>query len=293
MIHQGEHWRVCQFPLDSRRFRFEVIENPKIHSIEKYPRWMEKSETIESTIRKNAKSLRKQGYPLYKWMDMIERGDLGDKNEKENIVFISNGIQTNFISGWGSFVRNRVVVRQAYAIQNLPFSSCTALVIEPKDYRGIRTLCINTKTNKCKMVEKAICGCVLLRNGRSHEIETSLGKSSRVDAVLWDPKTTRAAFSAVGFTKSYNNIIFVAVEHPILVGELAKWMRDSLGVVDAILCGGSADVQQIIPGHKPIFASSRSDSTNPGSCRNLNCVFVVYAPKGEPLPKNCCLSKDI
>ena len=136
------------------------------------------------------------------------------------------------------------------------------------------------KTNKCK-IEKAICGCVLLKDGVdvSRKIETSLGEISRVDAVLWDPRTTRAAFSAVGFTKSRNEIVFVAVTDPISVTELAQWMSDRIGIVDAVLCGGSADVQQIVRDHKPIFASSRSGSTNPGSRRNLNCVgtfiFVV------------------
>lgn len=237
--------------------------------------------TKESTISENAKSLRSQGFPCDEWLEMIVRGDLGDKSKKEeDVVFICNGIQTNFVNGWGSFVRNSQIIRQAYAIRNLPFSSCTALVIEPKHSRGIRRLCVDTKTNKCK-IEKAICGCVLLKDGVdvSRKIETSLGEISRVDAVLWDPRTTRAAFSAVGFTKSRNEIVFVAVTDPISVTELAQWMSDRIGIVDAVLCGGSADVQQIVRDHKPIFASSRSGSTNPGSRRNLNCVgtfiFVV------------------
>eukprot|EP00938_MAST-03A_sp_MAST-3A-sp1_P006012 g6012.t1 len=243
---------------DDAKKESTISENAKsLRGLEEFPRWMEKFDdaTKESTISENAKSLRSQGFPCDEWLEMIVRGDLGDKSKKEeDVVFICNGIQTNFVNGWGSFVRNSQIIRQAYAIRNLPFSSCTALVIEPKHSRGIRRLCVDTKTNKCK-IEKAICGCVLLKDGVdvSRKIETSLGVTSRVDAVLWDPRTTRAAFSAVGFTKSRNEIVFVAVTDSISVTELAKWMRDRIGIVDAVLCGGSADVQQIVKQQRTIL----------------------------------------
>ena len=57
-----------------------------------------------------------------------------------------------------------------------------------------------------------------------------------------------------------------------------------LGVENAVLCGGSADVQQWVHAHlcaasgvesSVLVASSRHGSTNPGSNRRLNSVFVL------------------
>ena len=58
-----------------------------------------------------------------------------------------------------------------------------------------------------------------------------------------------------------------------------------LGVMEAVLCGGSADVQQwlhpllckeVQSTMEPmIVASSRSGSSNPGTNRRLNNIFVL------------------
>ena len=105
---------------------------------------------------------------------------------------------------------------------------------------------------------------------------------SAPNAVLWDPATTCAAFSAVGIRRREEGdtqnagscdasarsaravvaavvveVVFVAVYEQVSVGEMARIMVDR-GVDDAVLLGGSADVQQWVR-HMPRCVS-RGDS---------------------------------
>lgn len=97
---------------------------------------------------------------------------------------------------------------------------------------------------------------------------------SSLDKVLWDPSTTVASFSAVGFRRD-GRMICVAIKKEFTISEFTQHMQDHLDVTDAVLCGGSADVQQWIRGLRPVIAKSRKHSTNPGSHRRLNSVFTL------------------
>jgi len=98
------------------------------------------------------------------------------------------------------------------------------------------------------------------------------------DEVGWEPQTTTAAFSAIGCTRpteeGLQDLIHIAVEKQVTINELSDVLITA-GVWDAVLLGGSADVQQWIDGQVTIYAASRATTTNPGNRRNLNAILAI------------------
>ena len=92
-------------------------------------------------------------------------------------------------------------------------------------------------------VEEGVSGLPLLMGGRNVArglLGRRPGRPVRPNEVLWDPISTAAAFTAVG-TRRSGEVCLAAVTAPVTVVELAKLLL-SLGLEDALLLGGSADV---------------------------------------------------
>ena len=145
---------------------------------------------------------------------------------------------------------------------------------------------LDAHSTELKMVSRAIGGVPLVARGRdvSGDIKgyaSNIGnwRPMQADEVGWDPENTEAAFSALGCTSpdaEEQQLIMVAVTEQVTVKQMAELLLDA-GVWDAILLGGSADVQQWVHGEQPelIVGNSRANTTNPGAHRKLNGVLAI------------------
>lgn len=283
-----------------------LIANPRIQS-DQFPIWKEPSDTpVEVEIVSAARLLRAQGWPLSEWVSLLISGDSFTSRlgvVPAAVLMACNGIQSNFISPFGFTVTDSKVIRPLRAIKKYPILAGTevwALVLQPREIRGLRRIrladantqsAIDVTDNTQSAIDaatgirivSAIEGPPLVHGGRNvaHTIASSTGQRARPNAVLWPVPDTRAAFSAVGIMAASGHVAFVSVISQDSAHDVADRVR-RLGVQDAVLCGGSADVQQWVNprlctavGPALMIARSRKGSTNPGSARRLNSVFVL------------------
>lgn len=263
---------------------FRVHQNEAIHLIKEFPRWREKGDgSYDDTMVEHVKRLRKHGFPLRSWIDKL---DTKARSRDEVLLFASNGIQSNYISPYGFCVVDGTEIRQAYALESCPMKESWALVHDPSDLRGTRMLSFEGHS-PTRVIDKvtgrrvnlAVGGVPLIRRGEdvSKMVASSHGKRASADSVLWLPEKTRAAFSALGF-RANGEMISIAIFENVTIFEITEILRLDFACVEAVLCGGSADVQQFVasaPTPTLMVAPSRPGSTNPGKSRRLNFVFSV------------------
>ena len=298
-MHNGSQLQARAITAPLSMCNFDLIANPKMQS-EKFPIWKEPIDTPNEGERAAAaRQLRAEGWSLHEWVGRLTRNDSFSSRLSivpERLLLICNGIQSNYISPFGFTITDSRVVRPLRAIRKYPIVAGTevwALVLQPRASRGLRRIQLSAvdvdiqtalDVSTGMRIVSAIEGPPLVREGRNvaHTIASSTGQRARPNAVLWPVSRTRAAFSAVGLLAS-GDIVFASIFSQESVRETAERLL-RLGVEEAVLCGGSADVQQWVHprlcttaalGPSVLAASSRLGSTNPGNHRRLNSVFAL------------------
>lgn len=297
-LHRGSRLRARAVIAPLNLYKVSLFANPQIQN-EQFPTWKEPRDCPDEAERAEAaRKLRAQGWPLSGWVSRLTtRGSFPSRLGiiPRDVLMVCNGIQSNYISPFGFTVTDSKIVRPLSAARKYPIPTGTevwALVIYPFVARGLRRIRIvasQAGTHAIDIttgirVSSAIEGPPLVHHGRNvaHTIASSTGQRCRPNAVLWPVSCTRAAFSAVGLLSS-GEVTFVAISSQECVQDVADNLL-RLGVEHAVLCGGSADVQQWVHPHlcagsgvesSMLVANSRQGSTNPGNNRRLNCVFVL------------------
>eukprot|EP00656_Telonema_subtile_P029271 TRINITY_DN32428_c0_g1_i1.p1 TRINITY_DN32428_c0_g1~~TRINITY_DN32428_c0_g1_i1.p1 ORF type:complete len:305 (+),score=29.62 TRINITY_DN32428_c0_g1_i1:132-1046(+) len=254
-------------------FQVLPVANPTIFE-DSFPRWLES--TDQTAVREAAADLRSHGQPLSEWVPQLGGAE-------QELLCCSNGIQSNYIAPFGFTVVDGVQQRQAYAVKELPMSTASALVLDPPV--GVQQLRFKHPevalcTDEQQPVALAVGGVPLLKGGTkvAGAIQSSNGGSAQPDTVLWVPEITVAAFTAIGLKSDGVECVLLSVFAGVSVFQVADLM-ELLGATDAVLCGGSADVQQWVAGEECelVEATSRQESTNPGARRRLNSVLAIFA----------------
>jgi len=105
------------------------------------------------------------------------------------------------------------------------------------------------------------------------------------DEVNWDPETTKASWSCIGVdwkNKLFLLHIFGDKENSPKISDLNNFLT-YIGTKDAILLGGSADVQQYFVGDKPQFMQAKArigsetkDKAAKDGFRDLGAAILVF-----------------
>lgn len=210
-------------------------------------------------------------------------------------IFASNSLQTNFWEPNGFLIIDGQLVaipgvRQAEPPWVFVLEAAAAGKI------GLRRLTLTDGIPQTNGILQAVVGPVLVRAGKSvasrirrypteggaANADADLSKGAYANRTRWDPKTTHAAFSALGRTND-NQLVFLSLvgrpetgQKQASVEDVAEALIQS-GAVEAVLLGGSMDVQQwaVGDGEKPGILG-RHNSTPHDSQRNLNTAIVIY-----------------
>ncbi len=215
--------------------------------------------------------------------------------ENARPVFASHWLQTNFWEPQGFLIRDGQLV----AIPGVTWSAEPEVLVLDGGAPGLRHLSLLNGLPQTEGVGNAVVGPVLVRDGQdlSGEIQQYPPDHPNPNQVRWDPATTRAAFSAVGWIPprapgESGRLVFLSLAgsvedlgqgiHQVSVGNMARAMM-ALGATQAILLGGSMDVQQWVAGDGAVPGILGHHSNSPhDSGRNLNAAaLLVYASAPE------------
>ncbi len=198
-----------------------------------------------------------------------------------------HSFQTNFWEPQGFLVtRGRLVALRGVAWGREP----EVFVLDAGRF-GLRRLSLADGIPQAQGIQEAIPGPVLVRAGRNVSGEIQQGSVDWPDAnaVRWDPRTTTAAFSALGRTADDRLIFLSLVGEPqtglrqATVGDMAQAMT-KLGATEAVLLGGSMDVQQWVvgDGEKPDVLGRHNNAPHDTE-RPLNAALLVFTALPSPV----------
>lgn len=198
------------------------------------------------------------------------------------LAMAMNGPQMNFWERAAFVIRDEQLVAMAGA----RWSEEPWVFVLDAEQSGVRRLPLRNGRPSADGIRDAIPGPRLVQDGRdvSSEIRQYAEGRPHTDQVRWDPATTRAAFSALGKT-SDGRLVWLAVggrdaAHDVgraSVHDVAQAML-TLGAVEAILLGGSMDVQQWFPGDGSAPGVLGRHIQPPHEAeRRLNSAVLVYA----------------
>jgi hypothetical protein len=232
-----------------------------------------------------------------------------------------NSVQSNFMAPYDFLVVGGKVVRQRWAVSERPLTGTACWVFQTSGVGPPRLLRVQLGDNDKLWhqaeadsvellwrevgVQTGLSGVPILLNGINvcESIHQRIsGTPMFPGAVTWDPETTRAAFTAIGCMLAAKPfIICVSVLEELTVSEFADVVR-VLGVRDAILLGGSGDVNMWLrhtepgePGHSEVpmnapqfvaeehilMAPPRTGTTRASlgaGCRPLNALVGCFLP---------------
>jgi len=173
----------------------------------------------------------------------------------EDLLFASNGSQYNWMSANDALINNGVLVtktaRGIFQEERTPMHGrYTVFSFEEAHVRDIEIE--HGVIKQGRNIAHGIVGPTILHNGGVVIPQACAPQTSpEADELIWDPHTVNASFCAVG-RNTRGEVVFLhfvgrEAGKEVYVWELAQAMRE-LGVVDAILLGGSGDVQQWMRG---------------------------------------------
>lgn len=198
-----------------------------------------------------------------------------------------NGLQMNFWERAAFVIKDSKLMAMADA----RWSEAPWVFVLDVEQSGLRRLPLEEGRPVADGVREAIPGPVLIRGGQDVSAEIRQYHEGQPDPnrVRWDPATTRAAFSALGKTAD-GRLIWLALGGRddghgvgrVSVQDVAQAMR-RLGAVEAILLGGSMDVQQWVldDGAAPGVLGHHFEPPH-GAERRLNAAVFVYASARQP-----------
>ncbi len=193
-----------------------------------------------------------------------------------------HSFQTNFWEPQGFLIADGHLV----AIPGVTWSREPWVFVLDAENPGLRQLPLADGLPQLAGARDAIVGPVLVRGGVnvSGEITQYDPSSPDPNQVRWEPRTTAAAFSAIGRTADGR---LIALSLRTLQTLLEQGMKQAtvqdmaqamiaLGAVEAMLLGGSMDVQQWIAGEtQPGILGHHNMAPYPTG-RPLNAVWLVY-----------------
>lgn len=188
------------------------------------------------------------------------------QDETNSCLFACNTIQTNFVGPNGFvFVDGKLIYKPwgALALNQKNYKPLngkfSAFIFDKKVEQRVVTINIedNLYISSQKAPVFAISGPALISDApNAGIIQNKEFAPDTPDVVNWDPATTRTSFTAFG-THSDGHIVCLSMfeelwglghaeDKGISVKELANLLFTKLGVIEAVLGGGSADTQQYI-----------------------------------------------
>ncbi len=279
-VENGDRWAQGRaVVLDPQRVIIQQFVNPDV----KKPAWP------GSAIR----TLPPEQQPGLRLADMIANpprswGSAPDfPGTPLSPVLAMNGLQMNFWEDAAFLVVNGYPVSTTRG----RWAEAPWVFVLDAEQPGLRQLPLEGGRPVADGIREAIPGPVLVRD--SHDVSAEIRQypegQPNPNQVRWDPTTTHAAFSALGKTAD-QQLIWLALggrDDPRGAGrasvqDVAQAML-KLGAVEAILLGGSMDVQQWLP----------ADGATPGVLgrhiqpphnaeRRLNSAILVYASARQP-----------
>ena len=239
-----------------------------------------------AAIREQKDKQLQPGQPLSSLVsDLNQWGDLNLPPESKPL-FLMNSLQTNFWEPQGFLVSDGKLV----AVPNVQWSKGPTLFVLDAGGTGLKQVPLVGGLPDVAGIGEAVVGPVLVANGQdlSGSISQYQPGSPDPNGVRWDPKTAIAAFSAIGRTAEGRLIFLALAGNPdkgvqeVTIGEVARAMI-KLGAVEAVLLGGSMDVQQWVAGdgtQPGIEAKHRNPPHDSG--RPLNVALAAFLPASVP-----------
>jgi len=233
----------------------------------------------------------------------IERAALAKKGQ--TLIAASNSLQSNFKGApqflivEGELIRKHDGVRSIAESVYHPLSGMYAVLVLDKNRPSIRRVSVANNTLLDIDIENAIAGPELVVDGQDVSDRIRLSTDERGpnptgctnDLLDWDPRQVRASFSAIGIKEDGSIVMLSIAGDPglypniteITISDLAEAML-GLDVKDAILLGGSGDVQQWVKDMDLIEARPGVHSTTKHMYpRPLHAAILVSTTKNKPI----------
>ncbi|KAF4678106.1 hypothetical protein FOL47_005385 [Perkinsus chesapeaki] len=252
---------------DLSKLQFDLYLNPRVIS-EDFPAW--------TSDGANREAMLEEGYPITQWIRELTKAD-------ENIVLLSNSVQSNFQNPYDCFIEDGVLHRQGYAAGDGKYSFGGPIDIFVLDSdtreRRLRNCKVTDERTDRFPWRRAVSGRPFVIDRELRKIphwDRDKGDDLKYGEVPWLPNSTEAAFSAVCESVDGQVVLAYAIQ-PLTAYDFGRVLIDH-GISDAILLGGSGDVGVWIEGRGLEAAAAREGSARgsqaPGT-RNLNGVITL------------------
>jgi hypothetical protein len=236
--------------------------------------------------------------------DAAVTSDATTRNEAETLedanatlVLACNSLQSNFMAPYDFVVADGRVVRQRYSVAERPLTGTSCWVFQTSGSGPPRVVRVQVGDDdqlwhqaepsyeqawSDVSLKSGISGLPILLNGVNvcSAINQRIpGTPMYPNTVTWNPATTRAAFSAIGSigaAKSF--IICISVTEELNVTEFAECVR-TLGVQDALLLGGSGDVNLWVRPDAGEGQTAEGEEKEGGAVRVTEGDILMAAPR--------------
>lgn len=253
---------------DLSKVEFDLHLNPRVLSRD-FPAW--------TSDGSNRGAMLREGYPITQWIRELTKAD-------ENIVLLSNSVQSNFQNPYDCFIQDGIMQRQGYASACPKYafgdSPVDVFVLDSDtEERRLRSCKVTDECNERFPWRRAVSGRPFVTDGELRKIphwDHEDGEEIKYGEVPWLPSSTEAAFSAVCESRDGQVVLAYAIQ-PLTAYEFGRALIDS-GIHDAVLLGGSGDVGVWIQGRGLEAAAAREGSARgaqPPGTRNLNGVIAL------------------